>query len=358
MSAGAKRIAVVLFNLGGPDSPEAVRPFLRNLFADPAIIALPWVLRRPLAGFIARRRAPVAQAIYGHIGGRSPILEETQKQARALEAALMLEAALAAPGLEVKAFVAMRYWHPFSDGAAMAVKGFAPDHIVLLPLYPQFSTTTTGSSLKDWRRAARKAGLAAPTSEVCCYPRAPGFAAAMAAHIRVAFGEEGFGAGGPQGWRLLLSAHGLPKRIVEKGDPYQWQVEQSAQAIVAALDMPALETQVCYQSRVGPLEWIGPATDAEIRRAGADGKNLMVAPLAFVSEHSETLVELDIEYGRLARQCGVPQYRRAATAGTHPQFISALAGLVRAAVLGETDSQLGTDGARICPPGQSGCGHR
>jgi ferrochelatase len=352
VSAAAKRIAVVLFNLGGPDSPQAVRPFLRNLFSDPAIIALPWILRRPLGGFIARRRTPVAQAIYGHIGGRSPILEETQKQARALEAAL------AAPGQAVKAFVAMRYWHPFSDGAALAVKAFAPDHIVLLPLYPQFSTTTTGSSLKDWRRAARKAGLKVPTSEICCYPRAPGFAAAMAERIRAAFGEEGFGEAGPQGWRLLLSAHGLPKRIVEKGDPYQGQVEQSAQAIVAALAMPALEAQVCYQSRVGPLEWIGPATDAEIRRAGRDGKNLMVAPLAFVSEHSETLVELDIEYGRLARQCGVGQYRRAATVGTHPEFIAALAGLVRAALLGENDSQQEGSGARICPAGQTGCGHR
>ena len=344
----AKKIAVVLFNLGGPDSPEAVQPFLRNLFSDPAIISLPAVLRLPLARFIARRRAPVARAIYDHLGGRSPILEETQKQARALEAAL------AAPDLTAKAFVAMRCWHPFSDGAAMAVKNYAPDHIVLLPLYPQFSTTTTGSSLKDWARAARKAKLTAPTSQICCYPREPGFVAAVVGRIRAAFGETSPDAG----WRLLLSAHGLPKRIIDKGDPYQGQVEQSAQAVIAALDMPALDVQVCYQSRVGPLKWIGPSTDAEIRRAGADGKNIMVAPLAFVSEHSETLVELDIEYRRLAGQCGVRQYRRAATVGTHPEFIAGLAGLVRQALLGENDSQLGDDRIRICPVPLVGSGHK
>ena len=172
------KLAVVLFNLGGPDAPEAVEPFLRNLFCDPDIIALPALLRLPLGRFIARRRAPVAQKIYAHIGGRSPIFEETRAQADALEQALNGD------GIEAKAFVAMRYWHPFSDGAARAVKAFNPDKIVLLPLYPQFSTTTTGSSLKDWARAAKKAGLDKPTSRVCCYPWEPGFVAAAAAKIR------------------------------------------------------------------------------------------------------------------------------------------------------------------------------
>lgn len=312
------KIAVVLFNLGGPDSPEAVRPFLTNLFSDPAIITLPWILRAPLARLIAHRRAPVAKAIYDHIGGRSPILEETRKQADALEIALREE------GIQARAFIAMRYWHPFSDGAARDVKAFGPDKIVLLPLYPQFSTTTTGSSLKDWHRAARKAGLAAPCHEIRCYPCDDGFVRAMAARIRETLGNVDM-----KKWRLLLSAHGLPRKIIEKGDPYQQQVEQSAAAIVEALGITGLNWQVCYQSRVGPLEWIGPATDAEIRRAGADGKNVIVAPLAFVSEHSETLVELDIEYAKLARQSGVRDYRRAATVGTHPAFIAGLAGLVR-----------------------------
>jgi ferrochelatase len=338
------KIAVVMFNLGGPDAPEAVEPFLRNLFSDPDIIALPALFRLPLGRFIARRRAPVAQKIYAHLGGRSPIFEETRVQADALEKTLSRD------GVEAKAFVAMRYWHPFSDGAAQAVKAFNPDKIVLLPLYPQYSTTTTSSSLKDWARAAKKAALAKPTSRVCCYPWEPGFVTAAAAKIRDAM------VGAPEAvcYRLLLSAHGLPKRIVEKGDPYQWQVEQSAAAIVKALAMPELEPVVCYQSRVGPLEWIGPSTDAQIIRAGRDGKGVIVAPIAFVSEHSETLVELDIEYRKLAGEKGVPDYRRAATVGAHPDFIAGLAGLVRQALEGE----IATCGeGRICPTNHTRCGY-
>ena len=320
------KLAVVLFNLGGPDSPEAVQPFLRNLFSDPAIISLPGIFRIPLARLISKRRAPIAREIYAQIGGRSPIFEETRKQGDGLEAAL------SGDGVEAKAFVAMRYWHPFSDGAARAVKAFDADKIVLLPLCPQYSTTTTASSLKDWARAAKKAGLTVPTAHVCCYPTEPGFVAATVAHIRQAMA----GARSDISYRLLLSAHGLPKRTIQKGDPYQRHVEQSAAAIVAALAMPELDAQVCYQSRVGPLEWIGPATDDEIRRAARDGKGVIVAPVAFVSEHSETLVELDIEYRKLAEDVGVPDYRRAATAGIHPDFIAGLAGLVRRAADGET----------------------
>jgi len=337
------KLAIILFNLGGPDSPEAVEPFLRNLFSDPAIIALPGIFRWPLARLIARRRAPIAGKIYDHIGGRSPIFEQTRQQANALEQALSKD------GVEAKAFVAMRYWHPFSDGAARAVKAFQPDKIVLLPLYPQFSTTTTGSSLKDWTRAARRAGLKLPAMRVCCYPWEAGFVAAAAAQIRDTAKERNPGLS----YRLLLSAHGLPKRIIQKGDPYQWQVEQSAAAIVKALAMPDLEPVVCYQSRVGPLEWIGPSTDAEIARAGRDGKGVIVAPIAFVSEHSETLVELDIEYRKLAGEAGVADYRRAATVGSHPDFIEGLAGLVRCALHGETVT---CGDGRICPASQKRCG--
>ncbi len=332
------KLAVVLFNLGGPDSPEAVEPFLRNLFSDPAIIALPWFLRLPLARLIARRRAPIAREIYHHIGGRSPIFEETRKQADALQDTLSVD------GVEAKAFVAMRCWHPFSDGAARAVKAFAPDKIVLLPLYPQYSTTTSASSLKDWKRAAKKAGLTAPTTQVCCYPDEPGFVAAAVAKIRAT-------ASGPRhGSALSPAAVGpwpAPKATIRKGDPYQWQVERSAAAIVAALDMPDLEPVVCYQSRVGPMQWIGPATDAEIRRAGADGKGVIVVPIAFVSEHSETLVELDIEYGKLAREAGVGDYRRVPTVGAAPAFIAGLANLVRRAAAGT--GTINSAGSRICP---------
>ena len=338
------KIAVVLFNLGGPDSPEAVEPFLRNLFSDPAIISLPAIIRLPLARYIAKKRAPIARKIYEQIGGSSPIFPETRRQADALQAAL------SGDGVEARAFVAMRCWHPFSDGAAQAVKAFNPDRIVLLPLYPQYSTSTTASSVKDWHRAAKKAGLTAPTSRVCCYPWEQGFVAASVAKIREAMA----GARTDISYRLLLSAHGLPKRMIDKGDPYQWQVEQSAAAIVKALDMPQLEPVVCYQSKVGRLEWIGPATDAEIARAGADGKGVIAVPLAFVSEHSETLVELDIESRHLAAESGVPDYRRAATVGSHSDFIQGLAGLVRNAVDGKTVT---CAEGRICPTGHKRCGY-
>ncbi len=340
------KIGIVLFNLGGPDSLEAVEPFLRNLFSDPAIISLPAIVRKPLAWFIARRRAPFARGIYGHIGGRSPILEETQAQA------LALEAALDKPGLQAKVVVAMRCWHPFSDAAAKALAQFAPDRIVLLPLYPQFSTTTTASALRDWERAARAAKLAAPTTRICCYPTNAGFIASAAAKIHTAMENPVSGVV----YRLLLSAHGLPKRTIEAGDPYQWQVEKTAGALVDALGIKNLDWVVCYQSRVGPLEWLEPSTDAEIRRAGQDGKGVVVVPIAFVSEHSETLVELDIEYGKVAREAGVPDYRRAATVSADPAFIDGLAGLVRKAL---KDGACISDGeGRICPTSFGRCGYR
>ena len=331
------KIGVVLFNLGGPDSPEAVEPFLRNLFADPAIIALPGIVRKPLGRFIARRRAPVAREIYAKIGGRSPILEETQAQARALEKAL------AAEGHEAKAVIAMRCWHPFSDGAALALKNWAPEKIVLLPLYPQYSTTTTASSLKDWDRAAKKIGLDLPTTQVCCYPAEPGFIAALAGSVRETLAK----AKPDIRYRLLLSAHGLPQRVVAKGDPYQWQVEQTAAALVEKLGIDDLDYTICYQSRVGPLKWISPATDAEIRRAGSEGLGIVVAPVAFVSEHSETLVELDIEYAKLAHESGAADYLRAPTVGVRQPFIAALSSLVTRAA-----------SDRLCPIGFARCGFR
>jgi protoporphyrin/coproporphyrin ferrochelatase len=327
------RTAVVLFNLGGPDRPGAVRPFLFNLFNDRAIIDLPQPLRWLVATLIAGRRAAIARAIYDKIGGASPLLVNTEAQARALEASL-------GPGH--RCFVAMRYWHPLSEVAARAVKSWSPDRVVLLPLYPQFSTTTTASSLAAWRRAARRAGIDAPTAALCCYPRLPGFIAAAAALIREALAQ--LPAGTP--YRVLFSAHGLPEKIVRGGDPYQFQVEATVAALRAALALPDLDSVVCYQSRVGPLAWLGPATDAEIARGGAAGLALVVVPVAFVSEHSETLVELDIEYRHLAERSGVPAYRVVPTVGRDGAFIAGLAALVREA----TGAGLRCgEGIRLCP---------
>ncbi len=330
-----QKTAVVLFNLGGPDSLPAVQPFLFNLFNDPAIIRLPNPFRWLVAKLISTRRAPVAQEIYAKMGGRSPILPQTEAQARALEKVL---------GDGFRVFIAMRYWHPFSDQTAKAVKDWGADRVVLLPLYPQFSTTTTASSLQDWARAAKAAGVSVPTASIGCYSDEAGFVAAQTELLRQALpAAEAKGQ-----VRILFSAHGLPKKVVTDGDPYQMQVERSVAAILKLLNRPELDNRICYQSRVGPLEWIGPATDTEITQAAKDGRSIVVVPVAFVSEHSETLVELDIEYAELAQHNGAASYIRVPTVGSEPDFIAGLAGLVRGAAF---------DGSTRCGTGPRPCGN-
>lgn len=336
------RTAVVVFNLGGPDSPEAVQPFLFNLFNDPLIIRQPGPIRWLIAKLISTRRAPVAKEIYGHIGGRSPILEETQKQADALEQAL-------GDGADYRVFIAMRYWKPFADKCAAEVMKFAPDRIILLPLYPQFSTTTTESFQREWKKAAKRVGLTCPSSTICCYPTEPGFIDAMVAQTKLSLAKVTH-----QPNRVLFSAHGLPQKFVAAGDPYQAQVEMTVGAIVDGLGIPDLDYVICYQSRVGPVEWLRPYTDDEIKRAGDEGKSVTVIPVAFVSEHSETLVELDIEYGKLAKEVGVPEYIRGATVGVNPPFIQGLANLVR----GAPDQGLASGtGQKICSDSFSACAY-
>ncbi|MDH3472173.1 MAG: ferrochelatase [Rhodospirillales bacterium] len=337
------KTAVVLFNLGGPDRPESVQPFLFNLFNDPAIIGAPGPIRWALAKLISSRRARVAREIYEHLGGSSPLLANTEAQAAALQAAL-------ADLGDVRVFIAMRYWHPLTEEAVAKVADFGPDRVVLLPLYPQYSTTTSGSSLDAWHNAAEAARLTAPSVALCCYPREAGFVSAIAGKVHAAL-DQARAHGTP---RLLFSAHGLPKKIVERGDPYQWQVEASAEAVVEALGLADLDWGLCYQSRVGPLEWIGPATEDEIARAGRDKVPIVLLPIAFVSEHSETLVELDIEYRKLAEESGVPAYIRAPTVGTAEAFVAGLAELVRRA-LTERRILCSEQGGRICPARWSGC---
>ncbi|WP_422369301.1 ferrochelatase [Pelagibius sp.] len=343
------RIAVVVFNLGGPDEPAAVQPFLFNLFNDPAIIGLPGPLRWLLAKVISSRRAPVAQEIYRELGGGSPLLPNTEAQATALQAALN-DGSNDDGADEFQVFIAMRYWHPRAAQTAKKVAAYNPDQVLLVPLYPQFSTTTSASSLKEWQKCAKAAGLKAPNRTLCCYPQKPGFVAATATGLRQALRE--LGQEPPP--RVLFSAHGLPKKIVEKGDPYQWQVEQSVAAVVKAMGEVNLDWEVCYQSRVGPLEWIGPSTDAEIERAGREGKPVIVVPIAFVSEHSETLVELDIEYRELAEKAGVPRYLRVPTVSCDADFIDGLAGQIRR--VKDSDRKVCSEsGGRLCPARWSGC---
>ena len=335
------RIAVVLMNLGGPDRLEAVQPFLFNLFSDPAILRLPTLVRLPLARIIAWRRSPVAQEIYRKLGGGSPLLANTEAQASALEAVL---------GPQHRCFVAMRYWHPTSHQTAREVADWAPDEVVCLPLYPQFSTTTTASSLTAWRTAATRHGVTCPTHVVCCYPSDPRFVEAVAGMIRPVLDAA---SDHEKPLRLLLTAHGLPKRIVQAGDPYPRQIERTAGAVITALNRPGLDWAVCYQSRVGPLEWIGPATDDEIRRAGSDRVSVVVAPISFVSEHSETLVELDLDYRDLAAASGVPAYHRVPTVGAEPGFIQSLAELVRRACTEDRVGGCASGFARCAMPGRA-----
>ena len=316
------RIAVVLFNLGGPDGPAAVKPFLANLFSDPAIIDLPGLIRRPLAKFIAARREKSAQANYAIMGGGSPLLPETRRQAEALQEALMA----ARPGDVVKTFIAMRYWNPLAEQTAAEVAAFAPDEIVLLPLYPQFSTTTTESSLKAWNGVYRGPGR---SRTVCCYPSAPGWIEAQAEGVKTKLAEAG-----DAPVRVLFSAHGVPEKIIGgRGDPYQEQIEATCAAIAQAAGL--VDWQVCYQSRVGPLKWLGPSTPEAIAQAAADGVGVVVTPVAFVSEHIETLVELDVEYAELAHEKAVKPYLRAPAVGVAPDFIQTLADAVGEA-LGRT----------------------
>jgi protoporphyrin/coproporphyrin ferrochelatase len=339
------KIGVVLFNLGGPDQISAVEPFLINLFNDPAIIRLPQPFRYLVAKLIARRRAPMAKDIYERLGGRSPILEETQAQAGALEKLLNTNSS----GQTFKVVIAMRYWMPRSDAAALELKQWGADEIVLLPLYPQFSTATTASSLADWERATRDWDLKANTRAVCCWPTEPGLIESHAARIATVLRRN-------PTLRVLFSAHGLPEKIVKAGDPYPAQVERTVAAVVAELSrqgLASLDWRICYQSRVGPLKWIGPSTDDEIRRAGAEHKGLVVVPIAFVSEHSETLVELDQDYRKLAHGAGVPRYERTATPSADPVFIAGLATLVHSS-LDNTASIATRAGETRCMP-SAGC---
>lgn len=318
-AAAGRRIAVVLFNLGGPDDQASVRPFLFNLFRDPAIIGLPNPFRTWLAGLISSRRETSAQANYALMGGGSPLLAETRKQAEALKQALTARLS----GDTVQTFIAMRYWSPLTEQTAAEVTAFGPDEIVLLPLYPQFSTTTTESSLKAWREVYAGPGV---SRTVCCYPQAPGWIETQASAVRAARL-----AAGDRPVRVLFSAHGIPESLIaKKGDPYQEQVEATCAAIAAAAGLVERETDwtICYQSRVGPMKWLGPSTPEAIGQAAQDSVGVIVTPVAFVSEHIETLVELDIEYAELAHGLGVAPWLRTPAVGIAGPFIQTLSDAV------------------------------
>ena len=308
-----KKTAVVLFNLGGPSSQEEIGSFLFNLFYDPAILTLPNPFRYLLAKIIAKKRLKKAKGIYSLLGGGSPLLKNTQVQALALEREL---------GQDYKVFVGMRYAPPLIEDVWRKVKAFSPREIILLPLYPQFSTATTGSSLKAWKKISKDNSL--PTHVIPFYPTENGFLGALKERTLFHY-HKAKEAGHP---KVLLTAHGLPEKFIQKGDPYQKQVEETASSLVNALEITDLDYTLCYQSRVGPLKWTEPSLDEQILKASQERRSLVVVPISFVSEHSETLVELDILYRNEAYEKGCPSYHRVETVQTHPLFIKGLANLI------------------------------
>tara|TARA_Y100000992_G_scaffold230135_1_gene161380 strand:- start:390 stop:1415 length:1026 start_codon:yes stop_codon:yes gene_type:complete len=309
--------AIILFNLGGPDKLENVEPFLFNLFNDPAILNLPTLLRFPLAKLISNRRAPTAKKIYEELGGSSPILQLTLDQSKALESKLNK----VDEENEYKCFVVMRCWHPRAEEVIKDVITFNPGEVVLLPLYPQFSAATSGSSIKEWNDICKKNSYRTKTSTICCYPTDNYFIKSHVDEISKKIIDL-------DNFKLIFSAHGLPEKNIKKGDPYQWQVEQSVKKIVDSLNIPNLNWILSYQSRVGPLKWIGPSTDDVIVENSKLKKKIVLVPIAFVSEHSETLVELDIEYKELADKNGCIEYIRVPALGTNMDFINSLSNLV------------------------------
>lgn len=352
---GGARLAVVLFNLGGPDSLDAVEPFLKNLFLDPAILPVPGLFRGLLARRISRKRAPVTREIYRQLGGKTPLLELTRTQATELEKALNT-GVLSQVFRKIEVFIAMRYWHPRAAEMVAAVKAFDPAQVVLLPLYPHYSTTTSQTSIDEWKREAVRQKLIVATRAQCCYPVEENFVAAHVALIREALEKV------PQGVtpRLLFSAHGLPVQIIDGGDPYQSQIEMTARAVMKALDIDGLDFAICYQSRVTRQEWIGPSTDDVISRAGHDRVGIVLTPIAFVSEHSETLVELDMEYRDQAAKAGAACYIRVPALGSHEAFIRSLQGIVEGLAMRDEDFAIcgpgeGASGGRICASGFSHC---
>ena len=325
------RLGVVLFQLGGPDSPEAVEPFLYNLFCDPDIINFfgGFLARRPLAWWIAHRRAGVVREHYDAIGGQSPIRRLTELQARKLEETL-------APDFDARCFIAMRYWHPLTQEALKAVNAAAFNVLVLLPLYPQYSFATTLSSLKEWRRVAAardsRARAEAPREVLIEeFHLHPQYVGALVRNVETALARFA----DRRNANLVFSAHGLPLSLIARGDPYQRQVQETVAAVMARGGWPNAHT-LCFQSRVGRQKWLEPSLTQTLERLPREGKkHLLIIPISFVTEHIETLHEINIEARAHALASGVEQFEVMPALDGSPEFIAALASLVRAAVATE-----------------------
>ncbi|OWY66870.1 ferrochelatase [cyanobacterium TDX16] len=315
------RVGVLLLNLGGPDRLEDVRPFLFNLFADPEIIRLPFPwLQKPLAWWISTVRTKRSQENYKQIGGGSPLRRITEAQAQALQARLEEK------GQPTQMYIGMRYWHPFTEEAIARIKRDGIDRLVILPLYPQFSISTSGSSFRllqqMWLEDPKLSSI--EYTVIPSWYKQPGYLQAMAQLIA----QEVDGFANPDAVHVFFSAHGVPKSYVEEaGDPYQQEIEECTALIMQTLNRPNSYT-LAYQSRVGPVEWLQPYTEDAIQELGQQGvQDMVVVPISFVSEHIETLQEIDMEYREVAESAGIHNFRRVPALNTHTQFIDGMADL-------------------------------
>jgi ferrochelatase len=321
MANPTRRVGVVLFQLGGPDTPQAIEPFLFNLFCDPDIIDFPFarIGRKPLAKLISTTRAKKVQRHYSAIGGASPIRRFTEQQADALQNRLR------ADGVDAHCFVAMRYWHPFTAEAVEQLRAANCDEVILLPLYPQYSSTTTGSSLNEWHRLFRDN---APVQAIETFYRHPLYLDAVVEKIDEAlarFPESGC----PD---IVFSAHSVPVSVIAKGDPYQRHIEETV-ALVMRRGGWHNRHRLCYQSKVGASKWLQPSLHRTIRDLGAERiREVCVVPIAFVSDHVETLGEIDHEAREEAAELGIEQFEMTSGLNDSPKFIAALADLVGTAI--------------------------
>jgi ferrochelatase len=325
-----KKIGVVLFQLGGPDSLDAIEPFLYNLFCDPDIIDFPFarIARQPLAKLISSTRARHVAHHYAEIGGKSPILEFTRRQAEALEHELRRE-------FDARVVMAMRYWKPFTQDAITRLAAHAPEELVLLPLYPQFSKTTTGSSLNEWDRRFQTNGWRPRVHIVREFYQDAAYLEAVVAAVDASLRDFE----NPADVDMVFSAHSVPVAIIEQGDPYQRQIEETVDLVWQRGGWPA-RRHTCYQSKVGASKWLRPSMHETVKNLAAAGsRHVLVVPISFVSDHVETLHEIDIEHREQARTLGITDFRMMPGLNDSPAFIGALAGLVRGQITGMEQAQ-------------------
>ncbi len=327
------KTAVILFNLGGPDKLESVRPFLFNLFNDRAIIPWPQPFRFALAKLISKIREPKAQKIYDSIGGSSPLLNFTDSQAHSLEQELSFFG-------DFKVFVSMRYWHPFAAEVIKKLKDYAPNQVILLPLYPQFSSATSNSSLQDF---LQKLPSEINSKVICCYPADPNF---IAAHVQLI--KQKIAGQDLSKLRFLFSAHGLPQSLIEEGDPYVSHVEKTVAEVTKNLSAE-IDYRICYQSKVGPKKWTSPSLEYELERIILDKKIPVIVPISFVSDNSETLFELDIQYKEFLQKAGQENLIRVPALNSSGLFIKALCEIVKNAASNQENKIFcGKNPQRIC----------